>query len=1003
MKITPLLYFLCSIFYAGVLNASGPVNARQFVNNKDWNFIENKGQLSDGKGNLVPGIKYFGHNGGAYLYCKADRISFVFTKVEKRRGPISEATGSDVNPMQSRLFRKGYCTASSNIKPVISTCHADLILVNSNPDALIVGSDQQEYYENYYSSHDANYGITNIHSFKKITYQNIYHGIDLILKCMPGNSLEYSFVVHPGGEINDIKLQWNGPDNNNFKDGRIIHTTSFGKIEESVPISYQKSFCKSFFEKKIIRSRFTKKGNLIGFKIGKYDKSKIIIIDPVISWSTYFGGAEMEYYAGVATDVAGNVFISGITYSDSGISTTGAFRVTYNPLTGNSFIAKFSPTGSIIWATYYGGRVIGEPVNCLATDAYGNVFLTGTSSDNSGIATTGAHQTIVTGKYNTFLAKFNPGGWLIWGTYFGGNFEDESHAVTTDLNGNIFITGNTKSTEGLATSGAYQTKLFNLGNGNAFIAKFDNNGILLWSTYFGGRGHDEGNGIVADLYGNILITGATSSSEGIATRGAYQAVYKGDGFSRDAFVAKFNANGLLLWATYYGGENDDEGNGIALDIAGSIYITGETQSTSGIATPGSFHPQITGSDIDAFLAKFSNDGRLDWGTYFGGDGFEEGFNIAADCSGKIFICGSTSSSSGIATPDAIQGYLSDRGKFFAQFTNTGNLVSSTYFPSGSGIALDGKGNIYIAGMSQGDSGLATNGAYQNARAGKYDATLTRFQFPKYYNDAGLLSIKGINDSICPDSLPVTFQFYNYGSKVINSARFDWSVNGILQKTYTWSGTLYPCSFINITIGKYTFSNGLYTVKAWVSNPNGVTDSTAYNNTATCFINIPKINPAWEMKSLNTFVKTFSAADKTFKESLYFWTFGDSTNATGKTVTHTYKNEGRYRVTLTICTEEYDSIIWVINGVQVNIYPNPYATQTSIYIKLPNRAHIQIIANDALGQFLGNVLDQTMDAGEYEIPFNSSLRNYRPAMYFLNFIIDGQQFTRKIIQLDSKFY
>ena len=680
---------------------------------------------------------------------------------------------------------------------------------------------------------------------------------------------------------------------------------------------------------------------------------------------------------------------------------------------GSTYLAKFSSYGTVLWATYYGAgyATSDETSNNIATDSKGNVFITGAAGSNAGIVTSGAYKTSLTGA-NVFLSKFSPDGVLVWGTYFGGNWTDESNAVATDNDGNVFISGNTGSSTGIATSGAHQTAIAILGRqSTAFLAKFDNNGSLKWATYYGGRGYDEANAIATDINGNAYLTGTTSSGEGISTPGAYKTVYQGGGISYDAFIAKFSPNGDLLWGTYYGGDLDDEGNGIASDASGNIYITGWTQSTSAIATSGAFQTSFGGGAAyepnDAFLAQFSNDGALEWATYFGGNGQDEGANVAADCSGNIFIYGNTSSSKGVATSGAfLTKNSSGTAAFLGQFSNSGQLIWATYYGKvndGEGMAIDGLGNIYIAGNTLADSGIATKYAYQKTRSGDYDAFLVRFNFPKYDNDAGLLSVIGLNDSICPGVDPVSFRFYNYGSKIINSSVFNWEVNGILQQPYTWHGTLYPCSFIDVIIGTFDFSPGQYTVTARVSQPNGIKDSTPYNDTATIYFNFQKPSSQWTVQGINSLTKTFSAVDMDYKSNSYFWNFGDSTSSTGHTVTHTYKDEGKYKVSLTLCNEVFDSSIWVIDHNSLNIFPNPFSLQTDINYALLNSAHVKISLTDELGQQLGTLLDEQLAQGEYNTYFDAALWKTRPAMYFILFQLDDKLIVKKIIQLDSIYH
>ena len=174
---------------------------KEFINHSDWNFVENKGQISD------PKIKYSGHQGGVYLYCKPGKISFIFIKSEKQSAQISEATSQPSGfPLPKGAGGFGRI---QNLPSKINSCRADLILLNSYPYAHIVASNQQEYYENYYTTGNADSGITNVQTYKTVTYKNIYPKIDLVLHAKPGG-MKYEFVVYPGGKVNDIQMEWEG-------------------------------------------------------------------------------------------------------------------------------------------------------------------------------------------------------------------------------------------------------------------------------------------------------------------------------------------------------------------------------------------------------------------------------------------------------------------------------------------------------------------------------------------------------------------------------------------------------------------------------------------------------------------------------------------------------------------------------------------------------------------------------------------------------------------------
>ena len=370
----------------------------------------------------------------------------------------------------------------------------DLVLINANKFATITATDQQEYYENYYTSGDASHGITNVRTFKTVSYKEIYPNIDMILSAA-GHGMEYSFVVHPGGNVNDIKLRWIGAEKcENLENGGIRFSNTLGSMEESVP--------KSFVDGKLLASSFIKNGVDFSFKVEKYNNNKDLLIDPSLTWATYFGGSGYQYTIGVSTDGSGNVFITGYTTSTSGIATSGAYKTNDNG-GGNwmGYLAKFSSSGSIAWATYYGGGSY-DVTNSVTTDGSGNVYLSGQTYSTIGIATSGTYQTSNGGTYDAFLVKFSSSGSLTWGTYFGGSGSEGGGALNIDVSGNIYMIGSTSSTSKIATSGAYQTS-YGGGSADGFLAKFTSSGGLSWATYYGGSGFDETTGLCTDASGNV--------------------------------------------------------------------------------------------------------------------------------------------------------------------------------------------------------------------------------------------------------------------------------------------------------------------------------------------------------------------------------------------------------------------------------------------------------------------------------------------------------------------
>lgn len=262
-----------------------------------------------------------------------------------------------------------------------------------------------------------------------------------------------------------------------------------------------------------------------------------------------------------------------------------------------AFIAEFSPQGSLSWATYYGGGSETSSGICIdvANNLYitGTTY-SQKGIATSGAYQTSIHNTNNLGLLASFLAKFSNKGALLWGTYYGGNGVDWAYTVAADNFGNVYTTGSTTSTSGFATSGVYQAAYGGTpswsNHGDAFLVKFDSSGKFKWATYYGGGDVDLGLGVATDSSGFIYVAGVTTSSGNIATKGSFQSTYGGN--NSDGFLAKFNNSGGLEWGTYYGGTSIDSVTAVAVDRSNYIYITGNTTGSPGLATSGTYQTSL---------------------------------------------------------------------------------------------------------------------------------------------------------------------------------------------------------------------------------------------------------------------------------------------------------------------------------------------------------------------------------------------------------------------------
>ncbi len=664
----------------------------------------------------------------------------------------------------------------------------DLSVLGANKNAEIVQEEQQDYYEQYYKGNDK----ARAFAYNKITYKNIYPQIDWVLY-MKGQTFEYDFVIHPGGRVSDIRLQYDGAQSVRLnKDGSVTAHTPAGSVTEQAPYSFQK-------DGKEIASRFHLSGNRLSFKTANYNARETFIIDPVVEWATYYGGIgpgySYELFPGYIVDVAEwdigsatafdndlNVYFTGYTNSLTNIATTGAHQQTWGGSADtisapeDAFLVKFDATGKRVWATYYGGQGT-ESGNGITCDEFGNVYIAGGStSTDVNLASQNSHQGTLNGTSDAFIAKFDGNGTRIWATYFGGPGTETAAAIVSDKGGHIYISGNTASTSGLAHGTIHQDT--NGGGQDAFVAKFTESGSLEWATYFGGAGTDEGRSLAWDAQNQIVyLGGQTNTSTNLGTPNVHQDTFAGAG---DAFVARFTVQGQREWSTYFGGDGLDHGIDIEVDDAGNIYLTGLTMSKT-LATPGSFLDTI--ATIGSFLTKFFPDGTRDWTTYAPGN------SLYVAVSGlSIYIGGQTADTAGVATPGApFDTLIGASDVYMMKFDTTGVREWGTYFGSsandnGGYLDCDGYGNIYLSGRATvpsaitGGIGLATPGAHQDTFAtggnpGAWDAFLAKFS--DCVQDLAI-TIDSLTMGVTGSSVYKNFQWYKDGAPI----------SGATDSTYT---------------------------------------------------------------------------------------------------------------------------------------------------------------------------------------------------------------------------
>jgi hypothetical protein len=395
------------LLFALAVQAKNPGNPAKHsnVNTKlPLLFAENKGQVTDKAGKPRPDILFTASDKSAQVFLTADGIQYQFTKTVYPEG----YNAPQINTAKQAELAKQVKTETNLFS---------LILQGANPEPVIRREMKSAFTENFYTERVPKDGITQVATYGKVVYENIYPHIDWVLYSKD-NQLKYDFVVHPGGDPALIKLNIQDAEQVNITAaGELLMSTSLGAVKEKAPLSFANG--------KEVPSRFKQNSDgTIGFEVTTVPGATLII-DPSVTWSTYYGGSGSEVTEGLTLDATGNIYTAGNTTSTTGIAISGGYQTTLVAPVDN-FIVKFSALGTPLWATYYGSSFAPSPGGnaeqggACTTDNAGNVYLWATASSaplTADLSTAGAYQTVPGGNFDAYLVKFNASGVRQWATY----------------------------------------------------------------------------------------------------------------------------------------------------------------------------------------------------------------------------------------------------------------------------------------------------------------------------------------------------------------------------------------------------------------------------------------------------------------------------------------------------------------------------------------------------------------------------------------------------------
>ncbi|HLZ41523.1 MAG TPA: SBBP repeat-containing protein [Candidatus Sulfotelmatobacter sp.] len=635
-------------------------------------------------------------------------------------------------------------------------------LVNASAEPAIAALDQLPGISNYFVGRDPRGWHSGVANFARVKYRNVYPGVDLVYYGNQGQ-LEYDFVLQPGANPEEIRLELLGLDQTGEQHaplldatGAVIAETSAGDVRLHKPVIYQRT--QSGDTRQIDGHYRLLADHHLGFEVSAYDKTRELVIDPVLTYASYLGGSGADAHdsVSVTSDSSGNTYVASGTMSADFPVTAGAYQGGYaggpgicnqgDSFCGDAFVTKINPSGTaIIYSTYLGGTD-SDYAYGLAVDGSGNAYVTGLTRSTDFPITAGAFQPVFGGAPATcddyvcgdvFVTKLNAtGSALVYSSYLGGSNNEHAEAITIDGLGDAYVTGDTGSTNFPITPGAFQTQFTGTDTCAgisgateachvAFLSKVNPTGIqLVYSTYLGGSSGDGGGGVVVDRSGRASVSGGACSSNFPVTANAFQKVAGG---GCDIFVSTFNATGSkLLYSTYLGGSGYESSFSTAIDSAGNVYVSALSYSADFPVTAGAAQGALAGND-DAIVAKInpfsSGAASLVFSTYLGGSGSDIAAGIAVDSQGNAYVTGQTMSSD-FPVVNPIQAALNGQADAFVTEVNPqgSGFVYSTYL-GGSGteladfIAVDSAGNSYVAGWTQSADFPSTPRSFQPSYGG----------------------------------------------------------------------------------------------------------------------------------------------------------------------------------------------------------------------------------------------------------------------------------------------
>lgn len=798
-------------------------------------YIENQGQWEEN-------ILFKADLSGGYVFMESQNLTYLFFEQDAfNHGKGNEPKYIEVNG--ERQLNPRY-TASEHKEKIQG--HAYKVhFLGAHPEVYSQGEQPYSHYYNYFKGNDTKKWKSNVPVYKHVIYKNLYKSIDLNIYSQE-NFMKSDYVIHPGGDVRNIQLLYEGVDDMEINDeGQLLIKTSVNFLHEFKPYAYQ--IIQG--EKIAVECSFKLSGHMVSFELGDYNKAVELIIDPTLVFSTYSGSTADNWGSSATYDADGNMFLGGITLEPGYPTTVGAFQTDFGGGEGfeptDIVITKFTANGtSRLYSTHLGGSA-NELLSSLLCTPQNELIV---------LATTGSADYPV--SFNAFDNSFNGG------------------SSATALGGGIdFFSGTDIAIIKFNTAGSDIV-------GATFFGGSGNDGLNDGSSLNFNYGDDSRGDLQIDQAGNIYVVTNTRSTNIPGTTGAAQ---PSSGGSYDAVVAKLNSNlSALSWATYYGGSGQDAGFSIQIDKQNNIFITGGTNSTNLPAVANGLNPTYLGGRTDGFIAKLNSAGTsFTAATYLGTSSYDQSFLMDLDKSDNVYVFGQT-----LGAYPVSSGVYSNTGskQFIHKLNNNLNTTGfSTVFGrqnyanvniSPTAFLVDICENIYAVGWG----GAVNNSGFTSNMTVTSDA----FQSTTDGSDFYLINLSR-------DAASLIYATY-FGENGGVGDHVDGGTSRFDKNGFVYQAVCASCGGTN----NFPTTNGAYSNDNLSSNCNMAGVKFQFDLGGMQLINI-LANPSSGCAPLNAAFSYTSTRPAT----TWAWDFGDGTTSTAQSPSHTYANPGIYLVKLTI--------------------------------------------------------------------------------------------------------